>query len=166
MPVFELTFNGFLLVFFIYAFLYMYRTAPDPLPGQIGSEVWPLIVLGVLIVLLIANIYQILRKNKGSLHFADLLTGTGVFLKSKMPRQIVLLFLYVVIMEYIGFVPATFLLCFGSVLLIGGAGIKTAPIAAILITAVIYMIFEWGLDVMLPRGYGIWRDLALMLEIF
>jgi putative tricarboxylic transport membrane protein len=41
---------------------------------------------------------------------------------------------------------------------------SVVALSAILITLGIYFVFQRGLGIMLPRGYGFLRDIALFLE--
>ncbi len=162
--VFELMFNGAMLLFFIYCIFYMHQTTPKPIPNTMGSEVWPYFILGVLIVLIGANMLLIAAKNRKTSGPLKIEISAAKIIRSKMFLQIVMLVVYSLILDYIGFVFSTLILCGCSIALIGQKKKWVIAAGAVVITLVIFFMFSWGLMVPLPRGYGVFREFSLMLE--
>ena len=68
-----------------------------------------------------------------------------------------------ILMPIIGFIPVSFLLIAYGVLL-GERRIGFLIIVSLVITAILYILFQGALDIMLARGTGIFRDFALFFE--
>ncbi len=135
---------------------------------ELGPEQWPQLILGALIILIIINMVRIYKQTP-----ADSRNFNGVknirlleILKSKLFLGIMAVFIYSIILERIGFILNTFIFFIAYSRLIGEKRIKVLLISAFIVTFGIYFIFASGLGIMLPRGYGILRDFALLLESF
>lgn len=164
MIIYELLFNTGMLIIFIYCIFYMIYTAPDPIPNTMGSEVWPLMVLALLVLLITINIINILKKSKEIKDRFKLKLELVDILKNKLFIAMAILSIYCLILEFIGFIPSTLLLCLCSIKLIGQKRKWVILTGAVVITMLIYFIFSWSLMVPLPRGYGIFREFSLLLE--
>jgi hypothetical protein len=84
--------------------------------------------------------------------------------KNKLFIGIVLLFIYAFTLEYLGFILSSFLLCLAYSRLLGEKRIPHLLLYSFLSVATLYLIFSKGLGIILPRGVGILRKFALMLE--
>jgi hypothetical protein len=68
------------------------------------------------------------------------------------------------VLPTIGFVPSCILFLIGYGILLKADNIPKLAIISVLITIVIYILFQGALDIMLPRGTGFFRELALTFE--
>ena len=69
-----------------------------------------------------------------------------------------------VLLGYLGFIPTCLLFLMSYSRLLGEKRIGRSFILSLLITALLFVLFYLGLSIMLPRGVGIFREFALMLE--
>lgn len=88
----------------------------------------------------------------------------GEFLKSKLFIGMILVAVMAVLMPIIGFIPVSFLFLIAYGVLLGERRIGFLVIVALVITAILYLLFQGALDIMLARGTGIFRDFALFFE--
>lgn len=169
---FELILNIVLLLGFGYALAFNVLEAPVPLkvqknPYALQPNMWPSVILALLIVLMIANIYGIIKKNKGKpefsfTHFSSQVPG---FLKSKMFIGIVIVVVAAFILESLGFMVTSFFFLFAFGMLLGERNYVRLLITSFLITLFLYIGFGVLLQVNLPRGtVPFLRNFALWLE--
>lgn len=162
----QLLFNGGLALFFIYCFFYIDATAPEPEPGMMDGAQWPQMLLIFLVVFLAINMYRIYKSTPKEERNFSSITGINFkeLYKNKLFIGIVLLFAYAFALEYLGFLLSSFLLCVAYSRLLGEKRVPQLLLYSFLSVAAIYIIFAKGLNIILPRGTGILREFALMLE--
>lgn len=162
----QLLFNGFLALFFAYCYFYVGSIAPEPRPGNMDGAQWPQLLLILLVVFLIVNMYNIYKRTPREERNLSAIKGInykGLF-KNKLFIGIVALFVYAFVLEYLGFILSSFLFSIVYSRLLGEKRVPQLLLYSFLSVAVLYFLFLKGLDIMLPRGTGIFRDFALMLE--
>ncbi len=171
----ELAFNSIILIFTAYCFWYIGASIPTPDPGKMGAGAWPQLLLGALFFLIMINIYNVIKKNKNHKNNED---GNSEENKKSYPiiiREILkhkflwgslILFTYTLILDQLGFLLSTVLFVFSYMSLLSEKRLRVKIIASIVITIVIYLLFTKALQVPLPRGTGIFREVALWLERF
>jgi hypothetical protein len=71
---------------------------------------------------------------------------------------------YGLILPQLGFIPASFLMASCYMTLLGEKRPLFAILYSFIAVVVLYMLFSFLLGIMLPRGFGPFRDFALMLE--
>lgn len=162
----ELLFNAALLLLFLFMYWYIGATMPQSASTELGAEQWPRLILVGLVILMVINIYKIYKETPAEKRNAEELKNINIMsiVKSKLFIGIVIVLLYSVILEPLGFILSTLIGFSLYSALLGERRIKTLAITSILITFGSYFVFARGLGIMLPRGYGILRDLALLLE--
>lgn len=162
----QLLFNGGLALFFVYCYFYIDAIAPEPQPGTMDGAQWPQILLILLIIFLIANMYKIYKSNPKEERNLSSITAINFkeLYKNKLLIGIVLLFIYAFALDYLGFILSSFLLCVAYSRLLGEKRIPQLLLYSFLSVATLYIIFSKGLNIILPRGVGILRKFALMLE--
>lgn len=161
----ELIFNGLMLLFFIYCFFYIGATVPPASNKELGAAQWPQILLALLVIFLVVNIVKIIKNLKNVSDDGKLSTSQlKSFLTGKMFIGIVTIFVLTFLLNYIGFVPACILFLLAYSRLLGEKRWWFNLICAVLITAVLYLVFSRCLSILLPRGEGIFRTFALLLE--
>lgn len=132
--------------------------------NELGAAFWPQIVLVIIIVLSVVNIISSLKKLKaeGKTITSDIdIVG---FLKSKLFIGMIEIIILALALPVIGFIPSCTLFLIGYGVLLNAPSIPKLVIAAVLITIVIYILFQGALDIMLPRGIGLFREFALVCE--
>ncbi len=160
----DIIFSCILGIFCIYLFFLVGAESPAPTATELGAAFWPRIILVLLIILIIVNIVNSLRKVKaGEESFAGDF-NIGEFFKSKLFIGMILVAVMAFVMPTIGFIPDCFVFLIVYGLLLGEKRIGRLVIASLVITAVLYILFQGALDIMLARGTGIFRDFALFFE--
>ena len=169
---FELIMNILLFVFLGFSYFTHVLEAPVPVkvqknPYAFQPDTWPKVIIILLLICLVINIIQIIKRNKGKENFtlkAFVATIPGFF-KSKMFLGIIILAAASFLLETIGFVVTAILVLFCYGALLGEKKIVRLAIASVLIALVLYIVFSGMLSVNLPRGtIGFLRNFALFLE--
>ena len=169
---FELIMNILLVVFLVFSFFTHVLEAPVPVkvqknPYAFQPDTWPKVIIILLLICLVINIIQIIKRNKGKETFTVkyFLSTIPSFFKSKMFLGIVILTVASFLLETIGFVVTAILVLFFYGMLLGEKNIVRLAIASVCIALVLYIVFSGLLSVNLPRGtIGFLRDFALFLE--
>ena len=169
---FELIMNILLVVFLVFSFFTHVLEAPVPVkvqknPYAFQPDTWPKVIIILLLICLVINIIQIIKKNKGKeeftlKYFVSTIPG---FFKSKMFLGIIILTAASLLLETLGFVVTAVLVLFAYGALLGEKNYVRLGIASVVIALVLYIVFSGMLSVNLPRGtIGFLRDFALFLE--
>lgn len=162
----ELLFNIVLIVFFAISYVYVGATMPQSSSAELGAEQWPQLLITALIILLFVNIYNIYKNTPAEKRHFKSITGISIpaMVKSKLFWGIVIIFAYAFSLEPFGFILSTMVMFSIYAVLTGQKKKSVVALSAILITLGIYFVFQRGLGIMLPRGYGFLREIALFLE--
>ena len=168
----ELIVNGILLVFFVYTLFFHVTEAPIPLkvqnnPNALSPNIWPSVILVLLIACMVANIIRIIRVNKGKPEFTLKAFAAGIpgFLKSQMFIGIIIIVVLSFLLEPLGFMPTSFLFLIAYGILLGERKYLRLVIMALVITLVLYICFGVLLQVNLPRGtVPFLRNFSLFVE--
>ena len=169
---FELIINAALFIFLGITFFTHVLEAPVPIkvqknPYALQPDMWPKVIIILLLVCIAVNIYKIIKKNKGN---PDFTLGAFVrsipgFLKSKLFLGIVIMVAASFMLETVGFIVTALFVLFFYGMLLGEKNIVRLLIAAVCITLVLYIVFSGMLSVNLPRGtISFLRNFALWLE--
>ncbi|MEG2143774.1 MAG: tripartite tricarboxylate transporter TctB family protein [Oscillospiraceae bacterium] len=163
----ELFFNGLLFLFFGYCFIDIGKVSHLPGSDPMGAALWPQIILVLLIISLAINIYGIIKKEKANSEKVVKIGGAMIkeFFTSKLFVGMVLVAALAVLLDPLGFVPATFLFLIAYGYLLGQRNHVKAVLYSLIITIILFFLFSKGLSIMLPRGIGFLREFALMLEM-
>lgn len=169
---FELICNILLFVFIGYSFFTHVLEAKVPKaylknPNVLYPDVWPKVIMILLMICLVINIIKIIRKNKGNPEFTLAAFGRNSleFLKSKMFLGMIVLFAAAMVLETLGFVVTAALLLFVYGLLLGEKNVIRLIIVSIVVALLMHILFSGLLDVTLPRGtVPFLRNFALFLE--
>lgn len=168
----ELIVNILLLLFFIYTLCFHVTEAPIPgkvvnNPNALSPNVWPSVILVLLIVCVAFNIVNIIRKNRGKedFNFKAFASSIPGFLKSKVFVGIVIVVVLSFLLEPLGFIVSCFLFLVSYGLLLGDRKYVRLVIVALVVTFVLYICFGVLLQVNLPRGtVPFLRNFALFIE--
>lgn len=161
--IFELVFNAALAIFFIYCFFYVGITTPDNTAGQLDGAQWSQGLLAVLVILLIVNIIKII-KNKDNTKTKVISFNIKGIITNKLFIGIALLLVYSIALSRTGFLLTSFILVFLYSYLLGERKIIRMILTSALSVIALYLLFDRVLDIMLPRGTGIFRTFALFIE--
>lgn len=154
-----------MLLFFSYCYFYIGATLPPSASTELGAEQWPQIILALLVLMLIINIVKIVKNLKTVSGEKKLNASTlKGFFTSKLFIGIVIIFVLAILLGKIGFIPSCILFLIAYSRLLGEKRWLFSLICAAVITVVLYFVFSRGLSIMLPRGEGIFRTFALLLE--
>ncbi len=168
----ELLVNIILLLFFIFTLLFHVTEAAIPIkvlnnPNTLKPNVWPSVILVLLILCIVANIIKIIRNNKGKPDFSLKAFGATIpgFLRSKMFIGIAIVVVLSFLLEPLGFMPTCFLFLMGYGVLLGNRKYLKLALFSLLIMFVLYIGFGVFLQVNLPRGtIPFLRSFSLFVE--
>lgn len=159
----ELVFNGFLFVFFIAVTIYSGKI--EIWQNYYGARYWPmffLVITDIIFAYKVFSIYKALPVEERSFK-----PKVSLFKEKSVQRLLasfLVIIIYVLIVEYLGFFISTILLGMSLSFLLGCKHIGKLFISNFIMTIAIYAIFVWGLDVMVPRGtsflyyFGYWLE--------
>ncbi|XVH33348.1 tripartite tricarboxylate transporter TctB family protein (plasmid) [Haloferacaceae archaeon DSL9] len=145
-------------------------TSSDP-----GAAYWPRAVLVLLLAGGLLNLVQINRRRKEagvSLGLKDL---KGIFTEEILPTPltardkqyfgaIVLITAYIAILDRIGFLVSTALFLFAFVWHQNYRSPLKATAFSILVTLVVFIVFRNFMNISLPYGIGVFRELGIFVE--
>lgn len=138
-------------------------------PNALLPDVWPKLIIILLLICLAINIVKIIRKNKGKpdFNFKSFGKNTLNFLKSKMFIGMIIMIAGSMVLELFGFVVTSVLMLFAFGLLLGEKKIWRLAIFAVAVALLLHIIFNGLLSVTLPRGeIPFLRNFSLTLESF
>ncbi len=151
-------------MFSVYCFFLVGAESPAPTPTELGAAFWPRIILVAMIALLVANIVNYLKANKVTAQGIMGEVKLGAFFKSKLFVGMLIVFFMALVMPYIGFIPSCLLFLVSYGVLLGEKRLPRLILIALIITILLYALFQGPLSIMLPRGEGFFRDFALVCE--
>jgi len=129
-----------------------------------GSGLWPQFLLGILIVLIALNIFNSIRKYRKEENKRDFSISFHSLFTNKLVIGSIIIGVYSLILDYFGYLLSTILFIFLYMTLLSEKRLVFKIVTSLVATLVIYIIFARVLQVPLPRGIGILRDFALLLE--
>lgn len=157
----DIIFSIALILFNIYCFFLVGSESPAPTLTELGAAFWPKIIITLMIILLIINVIKQLKERKN--HPKETINLVEFF-KSKLFIGMILISFMAISIPYIGFITGCFLFLVMYAVLLGERNILKLILNSLIITFILYIIFQGLLDIRLERGIGIFRNLALMLE--
>lgn len=169
---FELICNVLLFVGLAYTYLFHVTEAPIPAkvlrnPYALNPDVWPKVIIILLMILIAINIVRIITKKHGDPDFSlsKFLSSTASFFKSRLFLGILFVVISCFILEPLGYMGTCFLTLFCYGLLLGEHHVLRLFIFSVLITVFLYILFSVFLSVNLPRGtIPQARNFALYIE--
>ncbi len=169
---FELILNILLLLGFAYALAFNVLEAPVPMkvaknPFALQPNVWPSVILVLLMICVVLNIVKIIRENKGKPDFSLSAFAKSVpgFFKTKMFVGMLIVVAASFILEPLGFMVTCFLFMIAFGFLLGDRNYLRLVLVAVFVTFFLYIVFGVLLQVNLPRGtVPFLRNFALWLE--
>ena len=151
---FELICNVLLWLGLLYAYCFNVLEAPIPdrtarNPYTLKPDIWPKVIIILLLVFIAINIINIIRKNKNNPEFSldSLLT-----IRARMCIGIALILAASFVLEPLGYMVTCVLVLFLYGLLLGQTHVIRLAFMSVIITLVPYVVFSVLLSVNLPRG--------------
>jgi hypothetical protein len=128
---------------------------------QVGPDFWPRIILLLLVFLsFLAFLSDILKKPAEK--------RDAIFLKAieikRLGITLVLIFIYIIMLYYIGFVVSTPIFIFIFMIILGEKRKWLIFITSILLTAAVVMVFSKFFLLAIPRGFGAFRSFSLLFH--
>lgn len=161
----ELIFSFLLIIFCAASGINLLLSSSDMMSyDPMGPVAWPMILCVLLLVLLSANVWRILQKSKSAGESLAEKCDIKQLLSGRLLTGIGIMLLYGILLDKIGFLFSTPLFIFAYMTVLGQKKISVKVITAAAATIVLYLLFNGLLQVPLPRGYGIFRSVALMAE--
>ena len=169
---FELICNVLLWLGLLYTYCFNVLEAPVPTrvarnPYNLQPDVWPKVIIILLLVCVAFNILRIIRKNRGNPEFSlgAFFGGVGSFLTNKLFLGVVLGVAASLVIEPLGYMATCVLVLFLYGLLLGNRRPIRLAVMSVLITLLLYVVFSVLLSVNLPRGtIPEMREFALKVE--
>lgn len=152
-----------MLVFSVYCFFYI-GGADNGTATELGAAAWPRVILALIIILSVVAIVNMVRKKNGKLPVTG--EGFSAFLHSKLLIGMVICGVTAFILQYIGFIPTSFLFLIAYGVLLGEKRPVVLIVTGLVATLILYVIFQGPLSIFLPRGFGFFRSFALTMEGF
>lgn len=164
----ELIVNVLLALGAIFSFFYVGATMPQSSNLELGAEQWPQGILILMLIALLWNINQIIKKNRAAaipFNFKILAEGAGKFVKSKLFFAMALVIIMSLVLNTLGFFLVSFLFLGAYGYLLGERRIWKLIVFPGVITLILYAGFSVFLSVMLPRGtVPFLRNFSLFIE--
>lgn len=157
----ELVFNGGMLVFLLA--MTVNCGSIEIWEGYFGARYWPMMLLLAADLIFVAKTVSIYKKLPAESKKVDL----SVFKKASTHRLLLAFAAtigYFAIMELLGFFLSSILYAIVMSAILGLRHPLKLVLSSVCITLVIYAIFVWGLDIMVPRGRGGLYYFGLWLE--
>ncbi len=169
---FELICNVVLFVFLGYTWFTHVLEAKVPKsylknPNVLYPDVWPKVIILLLLICIAVNIYKIVKKNKGNPEFTFAAFGKNslAFLKSKTFLGMIILVIASLVLEPLGFVVTAALIMFCYGMLLGEKKWWRLAIISVVLGILLHIVFSGLLNVNLPRGtVSFLRSFSLFLE--
>ncbi len=157
----QIAISLFILVVSCYLYVEAMRLGEFRAYKEVGPDFWPKIVLFCLIVLSAAlTLSNVIKWRKSRDKVSEREAGwKRVFI------VVLLAVAYVYFLKPLGFIVASPLFIIGMMLLIMPARKKVIPFAVLGIMVMIYIIFSKLLFVPLPKGFGVFHDISIMLGL-
>lgn len=171
--VLELTVSLLLMVFCSVCIVNLFVNAASMMAyDPMGGIVWPVILCSLLVVLLAANAVRTaikIRQAKGDEAVESTAEGKKTFvpksiIQNKLVIGVAAMLLYAFLLEKIGFLFSTPLFIYAYMSLLGQKKVLVKIITAVVAAIALYVLFNGLLQVPLPRGYWIFRNISLIAE--
>ena len=159
----EIISSFFLFVSSCYLYYMAFQMREFRAYKEVGPDFWPKIILICLIFssayLTVVNVNK-WRKSKDAKAGEEDDTNW-----KRVLTAAVIILVYIILLKPVGFLALTPFFIIGVMLLIRRERKRTIPVTVIVIMVMIYIIFGKLLYVPLPKGYGIFHDLSILLGL-
>lgn len=136
------------------------------LPGarstyMLGPDVWPKIILSLLLLMGVVLLVQTIREKKPPASGqAPHQSSSRLFKQTWIMAGGI--FLYILLTQLIGFMLATLLYTFAAVRLLGYKRLPLAALFSLISTGCLSYLFLMVMNIAMPRGMGIFREMSFL----
>ncbi len=129
---------------------------------QASPQMWP---RGILVLLILVSLVLM-----GKLLFQKSEEGVGKGEErpktkwTMMLGGILILFLYIFFMKYLGYIVSTLVFALCAMLLLGNRNKVQLFVVPIVLTIFVFFVFTYAMYIPLPKGAGIFRAFSLMFQ--
>jgi len=166
----EIIANFVIIAFFIFMLIHSLKLHQIRRFGEVGSGFWPILILSTAsllsIILLVSTLIKYLNEKKKTSVEVSVSKEALVDRKSRRKKfvlSVILLFIYVVIMPWIGFVLSTLIYLLAFIIALEERRKYVLAISPILVTALIVIIFTKFIVIPFPRGVGIFAAFSRLI---
>jgi uncharacterized membrane protein (DUF485 family) len=156
----EITTGAVCVVFFSFMLIQGFDLLGVKRSGDVGSGFWPVISLLACVGLSVAwMIMTVVESRKAGKKPAAPPTPEEVAAiwdrRRKVGLSMICLFLYIVVIPWIGFVPSTFLFVFAFAVSLGERRTLVLAVSPFLVTAIVVAVFAKFITIPFPKGVGV-----------
>ncbi len=164
----ELLFSIVLFLFFGYCLYYVTTTIEvSTITDPLGAAFWPQLLICLLLFILILDMYHVYKKipkEDRTLSYFAQYDWLGL-IKSPLVLGMAILFIYAFVLNTVGFLAASWVLCMAMCYLLGERRWKVLPLFSLVAVGVLFILFYKGIGIQMPRGtIPIMRNFALSVE--
>ncbi len=162
----QLFLNITLMLFFMYCYAYIGATTIEATNRGLSDAAWPQALITIGIIFFIINIFAIIKnipKEERNLGYFKQIDVSSFF-KDKLFVGMLFMLAYSFALDYFGFITSSVAMFAAYGRLLGQKDKKKMIISSLIAVAIFYVVFGMGLGIMLPRGKGIFRTMALFIE--
>ena len=127
-----------------------------------NPQMWPrgILILLILTSLILIGKFLFLKLGKGPTEDKEKpKTSWGMML-----RGILILFLYIFLLQYLGYIISTLTFTLCAMLMLGNRKKFQLFVVPLVITAFVFIVFHYAMYIPLPKGVGIFRAFSLMFQ--
>lgn len=160
----EIIFFGICVAFFGFMFYEALDLTGRGRSGEMGSGFWPLIALGISVLLSLVLLISSVRKFRWEAGVSEDLTPEAVAERKRqrttVTLSVVCFLIYMVAVPWIGFILSTLLYIPAFALALGERRKWVLLISPFLLTAIIVAVFAKFITIPFPKGVGIFADFS------
>jgi putative tricarboxylic transport membrane protein len=161
----EIVLGAFCVAFFSFMFYEAFQLHNVGRFGEVGSGFWPMLSLGVSVLLsLIWLISTLLKQSKEKGAAIEVSTREGVAeagdRRKKVALGIACIFFYILLMPWVGFVLSTLLFVPAFALALEERRRLVLIISPFLVTAITILVFAKFIAIPFPKGVGIFAEFS------
>lgn len=158
----EIALGAFCVAFFSFMFYEAVKLHGVGRFGEVGSGFWPMLSLGVSVLLSLCWLIATIAKAKGrtveeSSPEASAVAGRR---RRKVALSIVCLLVYILVMPWIGFILSTFLFIPAFALALEERRKSVLIISPVLVTVITILVFAKFIKIAFPKGEGIFAEFS------
>jgi putative tricarboxylic transport membrane protein len=160
----EIVFFGICVAFFGFMFYEALDLTGRGRSGEMGSGFWPLIALGVSILLSVILLITSFRKFRREADVSEDQSSEAVAERKRqrttVTMSVVCFLVYMVVIPWIGFILSTLLYIPAFALALGERRKWVLLISPFLLTAIIVAVFAKFITIPFPKGIGIFAEFS------
>ena len=161
----EIVFSAFCVAFFSFMFYEAFKLHGEGRFGEVGSGFWPMLSLGAAVLLslcwLIVTLGKFSKARGNAVEEpAPEANAAALSRRKKVALSIICLFVYIVIMPWIGFILSTLFFIPVFALSLEERRKEVLIISPFLITAITILVFAKFITIPFPKGVSIFAEFS------